>query len=170
MKYIKANWVEEGESYFFEIDDHGIAYRQMIMKDCGTLQVSIAPDFILSDQQVTVMEGDQEMTPKEFETLWQRAIEPYRAEWIRTKPQYSLGDRVRGTLAMFYPQGVIIRLNNQAYAVTDDRELREQTPWHYLYPGYCIEGIVAGFDETNFWLVLESCVLTGEKVQESILG
>ncbi|MDR0267187.1 hypothetical protein [Paenibacillus sp.] len=61
-----------------------------------------------------------------------RGIEEDQATWTITKQQYAPGSRIRGAIAMFYPQGIIIRINDQTYAVTDDEKLRERTPWNFL--------------------------------------
>ncbi|MCS7462174.1 hypothetical protein N0M98_18710 [Paenibacillus doosanensis] len=165
MKYIQAVGVEEGERYYFETDGQGTAYRQITVFDGNRYRVSAAPDFFLTDQEVEMMEGDCEIPKEQFERLWLQATEPYRADWQRVKRQYSPGDFVSGVIAMFYPHGTIIRLSGeQAYAVTGDAGLRERTPPQYLYPGYRIEGVVAGYDEEHLWLVLEGCVITGENV------
>ncbi|MBE9914894.1 hypothetical protein G8C92_12695 [Paenibacillus donghaensis] len=164
MKYIQARGIEEDERYYFEIDEKGTAYRQIVVTGENSCQISTAPDFMLSDQEVTMYDGDVEIDAEAFERIWRQATEPNRAPWKITKQQYAPGNRVSGAIAMFYPQGIIIRINEQTYAVTDDEELRKRTPWNFLYPDYRIEGTVTGYDENNFWLVLEDCVISGEKI------
>lgn len=162
MIYIDAAGVEEDERYYFEIDEKGTAYRQISKHGDSHYEVSTAPDFVLCDQEVIVEAGDRILAKEQFEIKWQQAIEPNLAVWKRTKKQHSPGSKVSGEIAMFYPQGAIIRLSDNAYAVTDYNKLREQTLAQYLYPGYCIEGVVSHYDDINLWLVIEDCKITGE--------
>ncbi|MDT8977658.1 hypothetical protein RQP50_15580 [Paenibacillus sp. chi10] len=162
MIYIEAAGVEKDEMYYFEINENGTAYRQISKHGNLHSEVSTAPDFVLCDQEVVIEAGDRIITKEQFEIEWQQAIEPNLAAWKITKKQYPLGRPVRGEIAMFYPQGAIIRMSDDAYAVTDYNKLRELTPAQYLYPSYCIEGFVVDYDEINLWLVIENCKITGE--------
>jgi hypothetical protein len=157
MIYIEAAGVEEDDMYYFEIDENGTAYRQISKQGDLHSEVSTVPDFVLCDQEVFIEAGDRIITKEQFEFEWQQAIEPNLAVWMKTKKQYPPGSPVSGEIAMFYPQGAIIRLSNNAYAVTDYNKLRDRTPAQYLYPGYCVEGVVADYDEDNLWLVIEDC-------------
>ncbi|TQR46243.1 hypothetical protein [Paenibacillus popilliae] len=162
MIYIEAAGGEEDDMYYFEIDENGTAYRQISKHGDLHSEVSTAPDFVLCDQEVVIEAGDRIITKEQFEIEWQQAIEPNLAAWKITKKQYPPGSPISGGIAMFYPQGAIIRVSDDAYAVTDYNKLRERTPAQYLYPGYCIEGVVSHYDEINLWLVIESCKITGE--------
>ncbi|WP_268625422.1 hypothetical protein [Paenibacillus alvei] len=162
MIYIEAAGVEEDEMYYFEIDENGTAYRQISKHGDLHSVVSTAPDFVLCDQEVIIEASDRILTKEQFEIEWQQAIEPSLAAWKKTKKQYPPGRSVRGEIAMFYPQGAIIRVSDNAYAITDYNKLRERTPSQYLYPGYCVDGIVADYDENNLWLVMEDCRMTEE--------
>lgn len=156
MRYLKARGVEDNEFYYFEVDAQMTAYRQVSMRE-GEYKVSIAPDFHLTDQEVEVFEGDEEISLEAFNEVWEKAVEPYKASWEQAKQNYLLGDLVTGTIEMFYPHGVIIRLTEEVYAVTDDPQLRQQTRPEFMYPGNQVQGTVTHYDDTHFWLVLESC-------------
>lgn len=162
MKYIKANGIDDNELYYFEIDERGAAYRQVSFAE-GRCRVSIAPDFQLCETEVEIFDGDEEITPEAFEEVWHTAVEPYKNAWEETKRQYRPGTTVTGTIQMFYPQGVIIRLDGESYAVANDPVLRMHTPPAWMYPGYQVEGTVGGADESNFWIKLESCRVTGKR-------
>ncbi|MFM9277801.1 hypothetical protein [Paenibacillus jiagnxiensis] len=168
MKYVKANGIEEGEMYYFELDDKGWAHRQVSVID-GGCRVSIAPDFMLSEVPVEMYEGDEEIGPEQFEQIWQQAVGLYKHNWERAKAKYSSGMRVTGSIAMFYPQGIMIRLEETVFAVTGYEAVRSKVKAEYLYPGFRMDGIVRGYDEKNFWLELEDCTMTGEK-QEHMQG
>lgn len=157
MKFIRA------DEYYFEIDDKSIAYRQLTHKQGEEYLTSIYPDFFLTDQEVCLTDEDQEITEDAFEKLWRQAIEPFQELWLQTKSKYSKGDLITGSIAMFYPQGVIIRIENQVYAVTDYQKLSSCTRKELMYPGYRIQGTVSSYDESNLWLVLRDCVVLEAK-------
>lgn len=162
MKYIKASGLEENEVYYFEIDAHMVAYRQVSVVD-GQCLVSVAPDFHLIETEVELFEGDEEIAPEAFNEIWRKAVMPYKEAWNKAKLLYPPGKNVVGTILMFYPQGVIIQLDQEAFAVADDPGLRSKTPPMWMYPGYRVEGRIERADENNLMLVLENCRVTGEK-------
>lgn len=162
IKYIKAYGIEENEFYYFEVDTDMIAYRQVTVTG-EKYFVSIAPDFHLTDQEVELFDGDEEISREAFHAVWDKAVAPYKDTWSQVMQSYALQDSVKGTIMMFYPQGVIIKLSEDAYAVADDTELRRHIRPEYMYPGYIVEGIIKQYDENNFWLVLENCNVLGEK-------
>ncbi|MEK4358568.1 hypothetical protein NYE48_16075 [Paenibacillus sp. FSL M7-1455] len=165
MKYIQACGLEEHEVYFFEVDGQMAAYRQVSVVN-GHCRVSVAPDFHLIETEVELFEGDEEITREAFEGIWQQAVLPYREAWEKAKSLCPPGKNVAGTIRMFYPQGVIIQLDEGAYAVADDPGLRERTPPAWMYPGYRIQGKVERADEALLMLVLKDCRVTGKKVEE----
>ncbi|MED4732261.1 hypothetical protein P9597_29985 [Aneurinibacillus migulanus] len=163
MRYVKAQGVEEGEFYYFEIDADRITYRQIVVMDEQQVMTSIAPHFHLSEKAIDFLIGDEWIDKNEFEVLWNKAIEPYRKEWNQAKQQYGPGRRVKGEIVMFYPQGIIIKISDTVFAVANDEEVRSQAKAENLYPGYEIHGTIRAYDEDNFWLVLKDCNMTGEK-------
>lgn len=160
MRYILAQGVEEGECYYFEVDQDGTAYRQVTVLGDQVL-VSIAPHFHVAESAVEWYEGDQEISAESFNEVWTRAVEPYKDAWQRSKAHYAIGVQVQGIIRMFYPQGVIIQLDEECYAVANDASLRKQTNPAHMYPGFVIEGTIGGCDEANFWLVLDRCTVVG---------
>lgn len=161
MKYIKAKGIEENEVYYFEVDERMVAYRQVTLEE-GECKVSIARDFHLIETEVELFEGDEEIPKEEFLQVWEKAVEPYAPSWKRTKQQMNISDTVIGRIEMFYPQGAIIRLGRDAYAITDYSEIKRHTDPAHMYPGYKVEGKITGYDERNYWLILDHCKVIGE--------
>lgn len=165
MKYIRAQGIEEQEYYYFEVDDEMIAYRQVtLMNDCYKL--SIAPEFYLAEGEIECFEGDEDISQEQFNEIWDKAVASYRVGWEQVKLDYAPGTLVNGIIKMFYPQGVIIQLSDRAYAVADSEELRTHTRPELMYPGYLVQGVIAGYDDNNLWLVLEHCTVSDEGVIE----
>ncbi|WMT38895.1 hypothetical protein RE628_15240 [Paenibacillus sp. D2_2] len=156
MKYIKAQGIEEQEYYYFEVDAEMIAYRQITVMN-GRYMISIAPDFFLAEKEIELFEGDEEISHEQFNEIWNKAIAPYRTDWEQVKQDYVRGTVVNGSMMMFYPQGVIIQLSETAYAIADTSMLSAQTKPELMYPGYQVQGTVTGYDNNNFWLILEHC-------------
>lgn len=166
MKYIKAQCIEEQEYYYFEIDTEMIAYRQVtVMND--RYKVSIAPDFFLAEKEIEPFEGDEEISQEQFNEIWDKAVAPYKVDWDQVKQDYVHGTVVTGSIMMFYPQGVIIQLSDTAYAIADTAELRTHTKPELMYPGYQVQGTVTGYDDNNFWLILDHCTVSDEGVKGS---
>lgn len=166
MKYIKAQGIEELEYYYFEVDAEMIAYRQVtVMNDC--YRVSIAPDFVLAEKEIELFEGDEEISQEQFNEIWNKAVAPYRGDWEQVKQDYARGIAVSGSIMMFYPQGAIIQLSGTAYAIADTAELRTHTKPELMYPGYQVQGTVTGYDDNNFWLILDHCTVSDEGVKGS---
>ncbi|GAA0392876.1 hypothetical protein [Paenibacillus motobuensis] len=166
MKYVKAQGIEEQEYYYFEVDAEMIAYRQVtVMNDC--YRISIAPDFYLAEKEIELFEGDEEITQEQFNEIWYKAVAPYRVGWEQVKLDYARGTLVNGSIRMFYPQGVIIQLSDTVYAIADTEELRTHTKPKLMYPGYQVQGTVTGYDDNNFWLTLDHCTVSDERVKGS---
>ncbi|MGM0714388.1 hypothetical protein [Brevibacillus parabrevis] len=162
MLYLLARGVEENELYYFELDENGIAYRQVTVTD-GRSLVSAAPDFMLSEKVVERYEGDEDISREAFQAIWQKATAPRKAAFEQAKQRFLPGDPVTGTIAMFYPQGVIIKLSDEVYAVADDAPLRAKSKREEMSPGYIVQGTIQGYEEDNFWLVLADCTIIGKK-------
>ncbi|AUM66890.1 hypothetical protein C0R09_21495 [Brevibacillus laterosporus] len=166
MQYVRVPVMEENELYYFEIDDRRVAYRQIVVTDNDHYTVSTRPNFKLSEIEIEY--ADNEVIDKaEFERLWDFVLEPYKEEWDQIKSEYSLGQEIMGVIEMFYPQGIIIRVNDSVYAVTEYEAVKSQVKPEYLYPGYRISGVINGYDDKNFWLVLAACSMTGERISSS---
>ena len=164
MIYIKAKGLEDNELYYFEVDHNRAAHRQITVVDETRYTVSAFPDFRLCDTEVEMFEGDREIAEEEFNRVWSSAMEPYRERWFSIKHKYAPGVRVTGEIAMFYPQGVIIRIEKDVFAIAALEEIASVSKPEFRYPGYRVDGLVAGYDETNCWLRLEGCCMSGEKL------
>ncbi|KKO52839.1 hypothetical protein [Paenibacillus sp. DMB20] len=167
MIYIKAKGLEDNELYYFEVDQNRAAHRQITVADERCV-VSAFPDFQLCETEVELFEGDTEITKEEFDRIWFSAMESYRERWESIKAKYVPGVRVTGEIAMFYPQGVIIRIEKDVYAIAAFEEIASVSKPEFRYPGYRVDGLAAGYDEANCWLRLEGCYMTGEKLSRSV--
>ncbi|MCR8980144.1 hypothetical protein [Brevibacillus laterosporus] len=163
MKYVRLPGIEDNELYYFEVDDRNVAYRQIVVTDNYHYAISTAPDFQLSEIEIEYAD-DELIGEAEFQKIWDLALEPYREEWNHTKRKYSLGQEINGVIQMFYPQGIIIRGNDNVYAVTDYEAVKRQIKPEYLNPGYKISGVIKDYDDKNFWFVLEDCSMTGDRI------
>ncbi|WP_411345621.1 hypothetical protein ACE3MZ_06355 [Paenibacillus sp. WLX1005] len=162
MDYYRLRFEESDENYYFEVDSERTVLRQVI-EDEGRWIVSCRSDeelhFCLYDQEFDQSMDDAEgedITREQFEQVWSQATAPHRREWEQTKAKFQFGDVVSGIIEVFYPQGVILSLPNDAYGIIDDGECNAAVPPETRYPGYMVKAVVTGLDEVNMWLRL-SC-------------
>ena len=161
--YLKIDDPDNGFTYYFEVDGDRVAYRQIELSENNGCRLSIAPDFHLSEALIDYEEQDL-IAKEEFERAWTAAVLPYQSAWEQTKREYRIGDAFTGGIAMFYPQGVIIQIGPGRYGAARREELSPAPPPEYLYPGHRADGIVLGYDEDNFWLVLGDVRVSEENI------
>ncbi|GGG14127.1 hypothetical protein GCM10010912_68200 [Paenibacillus albidus] len=149
MRYIKSLF--EGTAYYFEIDEHQTAYRQVVVDEEQKYRISGSPDFFLTDQSVEFTD-DEEISKEEFEQVFRAGMKPYGKQWQQIKQDYPPGQPASGTIMMFYPHGILVKVRDNVFAVTADGPVRSKVAPRLLSPGYLIEGTVQGYDEENGWL------------------
>jgi hypothetical protein len=91
---------------------------------------------------------------QEFEDVWQAHLEQHRDRWNAVKQAYSIGTPVVGSILIFYPQGVIVDLGNTVLGVANAAACRASAQPEWMYPRHKVTAVVAGYDETNQWVVL----------------
>lgn len=146
MKYLL---LERGkEKYWYELDDEGYAYRQIVLDEQGKIHVSCLED-CLAEGPVNEEELDGSITnllKPEFDILWQNILEQYEKLWEEIKKRYPVGVWVKGEYIYSYPQGSIIK----------------GVDFIAIYKGdepFCLNQLVKykvkSFDDKNMWLVVE---------------
>lgn len=97
------------------------------------------------------------ISASEFEAIWQAHLRQHHDEWEARKKAYPIGTTVAGTICIFFPQGVIVDLANNALAVADYRSCLASAPRTWIPGvGYGLTAVVGGYDETNQWLILDA--------------
>lgn len=146
MKYLL---LERGkEKYWYELDDEGYAYRQIVLDEQGKIHVSCLED-CLAEGPVNEEELDGSINillKTEFDILWQNTLEQYEKLWEEIKKRYPLGVWMQGEYIYAYPQGYIIK----------------GVDFIAIYKGdepFCLKQLgeykVKSYDDTNMWLVVE---------------
>lgn len=74
---------------------------------------------------------------------------------MRAKEYFTKGKEVEGILKVFYPQGVIIELENKTIAIADYEECARNLEAKNLYPNHLVSAKVKDYDEKNMWIILE---------------
>ncbi|MCZ8517928.1 MULTISPECIES: S1 domain-containing protein [Paenibacillus] len=159
-KYLKKEWKEGEESFFFELDSEGITMRQIVGQK-ESLLVSNRPDFCLSEAPIDVKYGIL-IPQNEFQELWELGNKPYRNEWIEARRKLKEGMELEGQIEVIYPQGIIIDLGGGRYGITDYEECRRVSGAHKIYPGNKIKGKISGFDDSNLWIVMKDPEVNGK--------
>ncbi|MCL1989276.1 MAG: hypothetical protein FWG67_00130 [Defluviitaleaceae bacterium] len=154
MKYIRG--VFEDFEYLIEIDDQHIPLRQISLED-GNVEISCRFD-CLAEGKVFIedLDGFVEYIDKNiFENRWKLEANKYLDEWRLEKESNHLGNSVTGVIKYFYPQGIII----QTESVQAIFPVRNHESINQIHSGSKITGVVAGYDETNMWLILKDVKL-----------
>ena len=107
-------------------------------------------EFYIDDMDVDVVKIEK----IEFENIWEEMSGNYREEWLKLKETHKISERVTGVIDVFYPQGPIVRIDENTFAIIYDED-----------GGNCnlaynwseeITGIIAGYDDINMWLILKT--------------
>lgn len=162
MRYLKSI-ISEGEC-FFEVDDQLDAVRQILVFKTGGY-LSSNRDSFLSDQAIDYQDSCYlSITQIEFEKVWTNYLNTLNKEWNSVKASLSIGMQVEGFIEMFYPHGIIVNLfNNHAFGVIDYDYCRATTPAKWLYPRHLLTSRIKGYDEVNYWIILEQAEIFADE-------
>lgn len=152
MKYWLINFEEE--QYWIEVSDDNIAIRQLVKEVDNVIRISCIEDCLAEGEiDVDDLEGEiREISMEEFEKKWSIETKPYRNRWEIQKEKYQIGDIVEGKIKYFYPQGIIVQIDEVKGIYIDKKENNEYSE----YPLDIIKGIVKGYDDKNMWIVISS--------------
>ncbi|MCI1593053.1 hypothetical protein [Heyndrickxia oleronia] len=173
MKYLKDIQEPGMGTWYFEIDNDGVAYRQMVYHDDGTCITSNRKHnfyhFMLAEHPLNTQESYyKEINQAEFEELWYEQLQLGLEDWRRTKSLFPVGTRVVGDIEAFFPQGTLINLmETQAVGITDTSALQSETPAEWMYPRYRVIAEVSGYDEVNYWVLLTRAEVIGSQFEEA---
>lgn len=160
MYYCKYVDYFEGceEITYLEIDD-GCVLRQISKIDnefISSNRKNLKYNFWLTEGEFSVhdMEDIAIISKEEFEVIWNKNNEKYFKLWNKIKNKYKINDKVNGYIEFFYPQGVIISVNEVTLGIANYYECRDSTMPENLYPNHLVNARVIGYDEVNMWLIL----------------
>lgn len=161
MLYFSACLEPGMGTYYFEVDPGGIAFRQMVIEEDGSLVVSNRKHeqfhFMLAEHPIDVTDPYYESIPRSlFEDLWTCSLETTMEEWNQVKLALPVGMEVEGNIEAFFPQGTLVNLlQDQAIGLVDTTALDHTTPEEWMYSGYKLAATVKGYDELNQWVLLD---------------
>lgn len=167
MKYYKYPnpYITDDEiaTDYIEVDDEHYSVRQLSIFKSGATESSNV-DLMLGDQPFDYEKDkddyDYPITPitaDEFNAVWQKHLQQHAARWIETKKLFPINKPVTGCMKTFFPQGIIVQLDQNALGVTDYWQARATATSQFsMVIGYQITGAVTGYDETNQWIKLGS--------------
>jgi hypothetical protein len=103
------------------------------------------------------------ISKEEFDNVWSMNLSSRSRAWLETKAKYVLRARVSGYIEIFFPQGVIVDLGNDALGVADWQAWQASTKPEFMSTGYKVTAVVSGYDEENQWVVLDSPQVGNER-------
>lgn len=163
MKYIKDCPEPGMGTWYFEIDQQGVAYRQLVIEDDGKCIASNRKDgddhFMLAEQPIDTSEAGL-IFIEEFEKVWSASLKSTGELWQRQKSLHPVGQRVEGAIEAFFPQGTLITLaNTGAVGLADTGELELTGKPQWMYPRHVVQAVVKRYDEVNQWIVLDQAAV-----------
>jgi hypothetical protein len=163
MKYYKYDdiyndIVENGVTYL-ETED-GYTFRQITVNDNEYMASNILyPEWgmFLAEGQIDydTIEEVINISKEEFEQVWNSYLDKRINNWQKTKSEYPINKSIQGIIQIFYPQGVIVRADNNVLGLADFAETFASAPGLIPSTKVKITATVSGYDETNHWLILE---------------
>lgn len=157
MKYLLLE--EDNVEYWIETDEKGCALRQIII-DNDDIQISCKSDClaegIISPDE---FDGDiKKISNKNFEEKWNSILLGYQEKWGIQKNKYYLGKEIVAQIKYFYPQGIILQIDENTQGICKYDECKKYIGDLSLYPGYIIKGNIVGYDDTNMWLIISDFI------------
>ncbi len=95
------------------------------------------------------------ISEKEFDRIWRQQLQANMEHWEEVKHRFPVGSVVRGCIATFYPQGVLIEMKPGIVGVADSRICRSSVP-ESVHKGHTVEAVVSGYQEDYQWLLLDA--------------
>lgn len=170
--YVKYtdDWLDIGHecTVFYEINND-YATRQLLLSEdkfVGSNRKDGTLGYFLAEGNISIenfenSEGEFEIiSEKDFEEMWLKHCKSYKDKWVRSKSKFKTGMQVQGAVEILYPQGVIIKLDEDTIAIADYDECLKNSSYKSLYPHQYVTGKVKGYDEINMWIVLEKPKIT----------
>ena len=148
---------------FYEVTNN-YAMRQVLLSNdriVGSNRKDEAFDYFLAEGSINIDDLDvidenfKIITKKEFEEVWLKHCECYKSEWEQIKNKFKLGLQVQGEVEVLYPQGIIVKLEENTIAITDYDDCLKNSSVTSIYPHQYISCKVKEYDEENMWIVLQ---------------
>lgn len=118
----------------------------------------------LADQPMDFTDEVTPISKEEFDYIWNAHLATRQAEWISVKSRFPVTANISGFIQIFYPQGVIVNLDENALGVADYAACKASTRPENMYTRHKVTAVVKGYDEENQWVVLESPQVHPESV------
>ncbi|OBZ18863.1 hypothetical protein A8L34_04740 [Bacillus sp. FJAT-27264] len=146
------------ETWYFEVDEEGTAFRQVLIEKGKESKISNLKrfDFFLSEKELPLDDPGLKRISKEvFEKVWDEINVNQLGTWLEQKEKFPLGTKVEGYIEVFYPQGVIVRIpSHEALGVADYDECAKNSQKANMHKDLVVRAEVIGYDEVNYWFIL----------------
>ena len=159
MKYFRSvdNETNINRIIYHEFDEEYYCLRA-IFEENNKLETTnfINNKYILPEGSFYEIKDDlgEKITEKEFENKWKTALYPFVENWNKIKKKYIIGNNIKVKINCFYPQGIILDINEIFYGIANYQECKEKYGSGHLYPKHDMEMKIIGYDEKNMWIKL----------------
>jgi len=147
----------------YEVIDN-YAMRQVLISDgelIGSNRKDEIFDYFLAEGKMVIDELNitdenfEIITEREFEEVWLKHCESYKDEWEKSKIKFNIGMQVQGEVEVLYPQGIIVKLDENTIAITDYDDCLNNSSVTSICPRQNVADQVKGYNEKNMWIVLQ---------------
>ncbi|WP_046226531.1 hypothetical protein [Paenibacillus dauci] len=155
---------EFNEEWYYESDENGIVLRQIVKQEGEKPKLSNQRDsqFYMAEHPIDLEDSMLDPLQKtDFENEWVKLNADYMSEWEQTKKENVIGQEVKATIEVIYPQGIIVRLNHTQYpGLASYDEFAQNAQVKNIYPDIEMIATISGYDDINGWIKLENARLS----------
>lgn len=146
------------EVWYFEVNEEGTVFRQMLLKEGKEGKVSNQRKFQFFLSETNLMLDDRDyksISKEEFEQVWDILNRNIKDIWIEKKRELPIGTKIDGYIEVFYPQGVIVSIPlYDVLGIANYEECQANSKKSNIHKDLMIKAEIIGYDEVNFWFVL----------------
>lgn len=141
---------------YLELDEEYYATRQVaeIQGEWQNTSLVFTDNFFLPEGswRENLENLTEEVSAEIFEKFWEKSFEKHLQDWEKLKSQLKIGQKIKGEIVVFYPQGVILDLGEKFYGIANYQQCKNALGAKKMYPKTAASLEIIGFDEVNKWV------------------
>jgi ribosomal protein S1 len=158
-KYYKYN-DEENVICFLELDEELYCERAIYDIDGNFVSTNLTIEdekyFLPEGSFIDCLESLTQTTQKEFLDIWNKVTFPHLKNWDKLKIELEIGQIINANILCFYPQGIILNIGQEFYAIADYGECKNKFGADKMHPNEKLEFTIGEFDNNNLWVKLKT--------------
>lgn len=157
--YYQYSLVSVGENGWsmVELDEQFVCLRAIYKtsKEEFTTNFKETNDFGLPEGALNnSFKESEKISLEKFNETWSLFILKHQKSWNEIKERLKVGSEVNAKLQYFYPQGVILDIEEKFMGIAEYDKCLEVLGTKRMYPENRIMGKIKSFDDENMWIEL----------------